>query len=62
MTARDFEALPRHHLRQRWPCERSVQQQHVCADAVGGDERFDEAAVVARHDRDDLRSRPGGDI
>ena len=56
------DAFALHDLRQRGPGERRVQQQHVGTDPVGGDQRLDEAAVVACHDADDLRSRSGGDI
>ena len=44
---------------QRRAGERRVEQQHVGADPVGGDQRLDEAAVVAAHDRHDLRGATG---
>ena len=44
------DALALDHLGQRRPGERGVQQQHVGADPVGGDQGLDEAAVVAAHD------------
>ena len=51
-------ALARHHLGHRGTGERGVEQQHVGADPVGGDQGFDEAAVVARHDPDDHPGAP----
>ena len=47
------------HLGQRRAGERGVEQQHVCADPVGCDQRFDEAAVVAAHDRHHVRGSAG---
>jgi hypothetical protein len=44
--------LPLHHLGERRAGEGGVQQQYVGPDPGGGDQRFDEAAVITSHDRD----------
>ena len=48
------DAFALHDLGQRGSGERCVQQQHVGTDPVGGDQRLDEAAVVAGHDAENL--------
>ncbi len=54
-----IDVLARNHLGECRSREGRVEQQDVRADPVGGDQRLDEATVVARHDPDDARGTAG---